>query len=248
MKSFSHLFFAILILSASFKAKGQTFEEAEKLFFSYHEDLTRIEKSIEILEDFINSHPNHITAMVLLSRAYLTYGDCAAKNDKDKLRAYEKGSEWGKKAVEIDEKNALAHFWYFANLGRIQQMKGIFYGLKVLSTLKHHIQRAYELAPVNAEIVSALGSFYRELPGFAGGDEKKAEEFFKKALSLDPNYSLNYYEYALLLFKQKRYRDAEEILLKVLELKNPTYIADYIAWDEPLSRELLKKVREKIKK
>lgn len=233
----------------SFPASGQQkFEKARKLFFSYHENLGNIEKSIKMLEGFVENYPKHSTAMTLISRAYLTYGDSVAKTEEEKLKAYEKGAEWGKKAVEAGEENARAHFWYFANLGRVQEIKGLFYGLRILKTLKYHINRAYQLSPEDAGILSALGSFYRELPGFVGGDRKKSEEFFKKAISADPKYSLAYYEYALLLYKEKRYREAKRVLLKAINMKNPTYIADWVVWDEPHARELLRKVEKKLKK
>lgn len=224
----------------------ELFKRADALFYSYHEDLGNLERSIKIYEKIFEIDNKNIRSAIMISRAWLTYGDLVPKDEEGKRSAYTKGRDWAKKAMEIDNNSAQAHFWYFANAGRIQQLKGVIAGLKMLPELKREIHRAYELDPADVMILDGIGTFYYEVPGIMGGDLKKSEELLRKAVKLDPDYTLAWYDLAVALYKQKKYREAKEALEKVLNCKQPTYFADWITWDKPLSEKLLKEVQKKL--
>lgn len=224
----------------------QLFKEADALFFSYHEDLKNIERSIKIYKRIIDADRSNVKAAIMISRALLTYGDLVPEKKEDKQKAYEECSDWAKRAKEIDEKSAQAHFWYFACAGRLQQLKGIITGLKMLPELKREIHKAYELDPKDVMILDGIGTFYYEVPGIMGGDLKKSEELLKKAVELDPDYTLAWYDLAVALYKQKKYLEAKQALLKVLTCEKPTYYADWITWDKPLAEKLLKEIENKL--
>jgi len=183
----------------------------------------------------------------MLARAWLTYGDLVPKDEEGRKNAYMKGRDWAKKALEIDANSAQAHFWYFANSGRIQQLKGVLAGLKMLPELKREIHRAYELDPEDVMILDGIGTFYYEVPGIMGGDLKKSEELLKKAVEKDPNYTLAWYDLAVALYKQKKYGESREAVEKVLKCEKPTYYADWITWDKPLAEKLLEEINQKLK-
>lgn len=222
------------------------FKEADTLFFSYHENLENLEKSIKIYEKIFSLDNKNVKSAIMISRAWLTYGDLVPEKKEDKQKAYEQCRDWAKRAKEIDDTSAQAHFWYFACAGRIQQLKGILTGLKMLPELRREIHRAYELDPKDVMILDGIGTFYYEVPGIMGGDLKKAEELLKKAVELDPNYTLAWYDLAVAYYKQKRYIEAKEALERVLTSKNPTYYADWITWDKPLAEKLLKEIDKKL--
>ena len=218
--------------------------QGKKIFFSYHEDLSKIKESIRILENVVKSDPTNVEAMIIISRAFLTYGDLVPKTDDERIKAYKSGKMWAEKALKVDENSAQAHLWYFANLGRLQEIKGLLYGLRTLPELKKHILKAYELAPSDVMIVEALGVFYRDAPGIVGGDLEKAEKFLREAIKIDPNYTLSYLDLAVLLYNKKKYNEAKITAEKVLQIKNPTFIADWATWDKPKAEELLKKIEK----
>ncbi len=222
------------------------FKEADGIFFSYHEDLGNLEKSIKIYEKIFDMNNKNLRAAIMLSRAWLTYGDLVPEEERAREEAYIKGRDWAKRAMEIDSKSAQAHFWYFANAGRIQQLKGIIAGLRMLPELKREIHKAYELDPDDVMILDGIGTFYYEVPSIAGGDLKKSEELLRKAVELDPNYTLAWYDLAVALYKQKRYKEALECARRVLEIEKPTYYADWVTWDKPLAEKLIKEIEEKL--
>lgn len=51
-------------------------------------------------------------------------------------------------------------------------------------------------------------------------DEKSAEEYFKKAISLSPDYLATYFDYAELLLKQERFAEMNANLNKASTLQN----------------------------
>lgn len=68
---------------------------------------------------------------------------------------------------------------------------------------RRHITRALELEPHSAEANNAMALLYRY-----EGDDKREEEYFRKALRADKNYSQARNNYAGLLFRQGRYKEA----------------------------------------
>ncbi len=51
-------------------------------------------------------------------------------------------------------------------------------------------------------------------------NNEEAEKHYKKALEVDPNYFPTYTQYALILIKEQRYREAEELLNRSKKLRN----------------------------
>lgn len=243
-------FILIFILNPALPEEGTLeglFKEADTLFYSYHEDLGNLQKCIKVYQKIFELDNKNVNAAIMLSRAWLTYGDLVPKDEENRRTAYINGRDWAKKAIEIDSNSAQAHFWYFANAGRIQQLKGIITGLKMLPELRREIHKAYELDPQDVMILDGIGTFYYEVPGIVGGDLKKSEELLKKAVELDPNYTLAWYDLAVALFKQKRYNEALESAKRVLTTEKPTYYADWVTWDKPLAEKLIKDIEEKLK-
>lgn len=72
-----------------------------------------------------------------------------------------------------------------------------------------------EVINTNPEIMGGaaytmLGTLYHQLPGwpFAYGDDKKAEQYFIKALKVNPDNMNSNFQYASFLADNKRYKDA----------------------------------------
>ncbi|MFZ5755306.1 MAG: type IV pilus biogenesis/stability protein PilW [Pseudomonadota bacterium] len=77
---------------------------------------------------------------------------------------------------------------------------------------RRHISRALELDSSSAEAHNAMGLLYRY-----EGDDKREEEHYRKALRADGKFSQARNNYATLLYKQGRYRDAIEQLEKAAD-------------------------------
>ena len=66
-----------------------------------------------------------------------------------KRLAYEAGAEMATRALQVDERDAQAHFLYAAALGSAERLKGIPNAGLVLGEIKQHVRRAIELDPTH---------------------------------------------------------------------------------------------------
>jgi len=237
------LLFAVLSLAAPALAQTPA-ESARALVARYHEDITKIDKARDLLEAALAKDPQPET-MVMLSYVYYLVGDLRAKNDDEKLAAYDKGREIGKRAVELAPKNPDAHVWYGINTGRWGQTKGIMRSLFLLPTVREQVDTTLALDPRNVRALALQGNVFFELPRVAGGDRDKAEAAFRKAIEVDPHFSTARIDLARVLIAKGQYKEARVELQKVVDDKAPQNIADWTARDAPRAREILESIKGK---
>ncbi len=243
-----NIFLVFFVLGLTSIINAQTndsiINEAVKLFETRHLNSSNLVTSANKLEQVLKDEPENLRLNYTLSQVYYTIGDhCEHKSEK--LENYNKGLAYGKKAMQIDDSCALAHFWYMANLGQISQMKGIFNSLVLVGEVKKEIEIVLKLDPNNAMAYNAKAMIYYELPGILGGDVNKSIQFLKKGLEIDPNYSMAYVSLGKCYIKKKDYKTARSYLNQVLALENGWPIADYVVDDKPEAIRLLKQIENK---
>jgi len=181
----------------------------------------------------------------LLVQVASTYFDLADDllTDKGERRvAYEAGASAAKQAFELDESYADAHFFYAANLGSAERLKGITNAALVVRNIKHCAMRAIELNPKHAQALQMMGGLLMELPWFLGGDEKRAQEYLERAIATDGNFTNARILVAKLYIKQDRIDDAKRQLEAVISADNPHY---RFAWERayrPEAERMLKEI------
>lgn len=235
---------AVVLLAFVVPAHAQTaVETATKLIASYHEDVARIDRAREILEDTLKTE-RRVETMVLLARVCLLQGEIRATTNDAKLAAYGRGREIAQRAVELAPKSEDAHFWYAANTGRWGQTKGVLRSLFLLPAMREEIDTLLALNPRSARIHSVAGNFLAEVPGLFGGDKKKAEEHFRKARDIDPHYTIARVDFARFLIDTGRHTEARRELERVLAEKQPANLADWTVRDVPRARQLLESIKD----
>ena len=168
-----------------------------------------------------------------------------AESADDKLAAYDKGREIGKRAVELAPKNPEAHVWYGINTGRWGQTKGIMRSLFLLPTVQREIETILALDPKSVRGHALAGNVYMEVPRLAGGDRARAEEHFKKGLEIDPRFTVLRVDLARLYVATGRYAEARQELTRVLDERAPRIVADWTVKDAPRARALLESIKGK---
>jgi tetratricopeptide (TPR) repeat protein len=211
---------------------------------SYHEDPARLDALRTGLEQAVRDDPDAAN-FTALSRVSFIWGDVRAKSDDEKLAAYERGRESGRRAVELDPQSFLGHLWYAINTARWGQTKGIVRSLFLLPTVREEIRLLLELAPNVAAVYALAGNVDYEVPGPLGGDIDRAEATFRKGLQLDPNFTGIRVGLAKVLIKKDRAVEARHELQAVLEAKDPTNPADWTVKDVPDARRLLDSIRDR---
>ncbi|MCI0407981.1 MAG: tetratricopeptide repeat protein [Acidobacteria bacterium] len=233
-----------LALLASSPSSAQSAFAVELRTFAtrYHENPARLDAIRDGLANAVrgNAHLEDLTALAQVS---FIWGDIRATTPDQKLEAYEQGRQAAKRAVELDPKNVVAHFWYATNTARWGQTKGVVRSLFLLPTVNEETQIVLKLDPTFTAIYALAGNVAYEVPGLLGGDLNRAEQMFRKGLELDPKFTAMRVGLGKTLIKQGRIAEAQRELKAVLDEKEPRNLADWIMKDSKKARELLASIK-----
>lgn len=237
------LVFPVLALAPVATLAQAPLEQARALLERYHEDPARIDRARELLETEL-ARERAVPTMVALARTYFLVGDIRATTTDDKLAAYDRGRELGQRAVELAPRNEEAHVWYAINTGRWGQTKGVMRSLFLLPTIRKELDIIFELNPRSIRGHALAGNVFFEVPGLLGGDRKKAEEHYRKALEIDPRYTVVRVDLARLLIATGRPAEARRELTRVIDERAPFDLAGWTLKDVPRARRLLDSIKD----
>jgi tetratricopeptide (TPR) repeat protein len=233
---------ALLVTPFGAQAMAQSpLETAGDLFARYHEDLRNLEHARDLLQAATEREP---TADVLtaLSRAWFLLGEFQARTDRDRLAAYDRGREAGRRAIAAAPRSEQAHVWYALNSARWAGTRGLMRAAAVLPTLREEAATILTLNPASVEGHTLAGGLAAELPTMLGGDRARAETHFRKALDADPRRTGPRIELARLYIATRRYADAQRELERVLDEAAPSDLPYWTLSDGPRARALLESI------
>lgn len=126
--------------------------------------------------------------LVKLSGLYLDVGQEDDTDAAQRRAAFDEGARMAKRALDLQDANADAHYLYAANLGSAAQLKGLAASALTVRELKEHVARALELQKDHAPALHMKGRMLDELPWILGGDAEAALRYLKQAVQADPGY------------------------------------------------------------
>lgn len=145
----------------------------------------------------------------------------------DKLALYESAKADCERSVALSPGVADSHFWLGVTIGRWGETKGLMKALFIIKPLKKEMAEVIRLDPSHGGAHNVLAEILWQVPGFVGGDKKKALEEFETALRLSPRYTANHLPLAEAYLHFKRKDDAVRVLKMVEETKDPADPAEY---------------------
>ena len=228
-----------MVAALGSEASAQSALEAAQPFFArYHQDLRDLDRARDLLQAAAERDP---TADVLsaLARAWFLLGEFEARTDRDKLAAYERGREFGRRAVAMAPRSEQAHVWYALNSARWAGTRGLMRAVSVLLTLREEAATIIALNPASVEGHTLAGGLAAELPAMLGGDRALAETHFRRALQADPRRTGTRLELARLYIATRRYTDAHRELEQVAGETAPSDLPYWTLSDGPRARALL---------
>lgn len=192
--------------------KGQLMARADALW-SQRGDLGKLRESMELYQRVLAQDPIDVEALWRLSRACWWLGTHSP--EEEKLAAFEKGIEYGKRAVLLKEDCAACHYWLGVNYGVYGEAKGVLKSLSLVDPIKEEMNKVIQLDPgfMHGGAYRILGRMAYKLPWFAGGSKKESVEHLKKALEYGPNSFLT----RLFLAETYLAMDEKELAKKELE-------------------------------
>ena len=143
-----------------------------------------LEADLLALQNLRAERPADQAVLLRLAARYLDLGDQLTE-DLKRREAYEAGAAHAKRALELGEDNADAHYLYAANLGSAAQVTGLMAGAARVNEIKRHVRRALELRGRHAPSLHMMGMLLEELPWMLGGDRKAALNYLEAAVSAD---------------------------------------------------------------
>ena len=107
-------------------------------------------------------------------------------------------SQQADKLAEQHPQNAEALVWDAIVLSTLAEKKGGLGALGLVKQAKRQLEQAETIDPevLGGSVYASLGSLYSKVPGWpiGFGDDEKAEQYFKKALAINPQgLDINYF-------------------------------------------------------
>lgn len=228
---------AVSIYLGSF-AVAQVSEGDPDALYRQREDPASVARAIELW----SAHgPSDFEAAWKLARAYYWLGTRGPKNEQ--RQALQRGIETGERATTLAPQRPEGHFWLAADMGRLAESFGVMQGIKYRGRIRDELERSIAVAPgwQGGSAETALGQWYAEVPRLAGGNHKKAEEYFRRALGYEAENKQTLLYLGDLLADEGRRDEARKLWEKVTELPiDPEW--------EPEDRELQKEAVQKLRR
>jgi glycerate kinase len=200
-------------------------DEVDRLYFHRHEGLN-LEDSIERLEALMGQSPGDPALLWRLGRSLVRLGERKEKK-KEKLALFEKAEGLERRAVAAASEDPEPHYWLGIAMGRRGQTRGMLKSLFIVGDLKKEMGLVLALQPNHGGAHHVLGEMFMELPGFAGGDKKKALEELETAARLEPDETSHYVPLARAHLAVGDKEKAVATLKKALEVERPADPAEY---------------------
>lgn len=198
---------------------GSLIAESDALY-DQRADLAKAKEAMAKLEEALAAKEDAYSAYWRLARLSYWIGDHAAGNDAKKP-IFSKGIEYAKKAIALGPDKADGHFWLGVNYGVYGEAKGKLKSLSLVKPIKEEMRRVLEIDPAydRGGADRVLGRVYHEVPGIAGGSEKKSLEHLLKAVEYGPRVGLNLLYLADTYLSLDRVEDARKALETIVTME-----------------------------
>ena len=232
----------IMVMDLVIAPSGWTFRHHDSIPVNYPQSL---EADLKTVMDTIRAGQVTPALLVTLAEVYRDLADDLYTDDLKRQQTYGAGATAALRAVELDGKNADAHFLYAVNLGSEARLKGLSAAARPLSAIEQHVRHAIELDSNHAPALQFMGGLLAELPWFLGGNETEAQQYLKRAVAADGNYTHARILLAKLYLKRNRVTDARRQLDAVIQARTPHYPYTWRQKFKPEAEALLEKLGDR---
>lgn len=206
-------------------------KKAEEQVDSFNE-----REAIETYREVLDKEPENFEALWNISVLHSTVGYRIDDEDEQE-EYYSKALNYAEKAVEKHTEEGLSYYAMAVAKGRISELKGTRDKIKLSHQVQENIQKAVEMMPNHALSWHLYGVWQSEVAnvgraerfaanfiseGLPDASNKKAEEYLKKAMELNPDNILVRYDLAMHYIRSDQEEQAIPVLEEVLTME-PEY-------------------------
>ncbi|MBM3382010.1 MAG: hypothetical protein FJY29_06160 [Betaproteobacteria bacterium] len=159
-------------------------------------------------------------------------------SSEDKMAVFLVGSEAGDKARKLEPSRVEGHYWYAVTLGGWGIAKGIIKALSSATPMRDALTEAIKIDPKyhHAGPYRIRGRLYNKIPGLISfGDNQKAADDLRKAISLAPESKLNHVYMAEVQAKIQSKAEALKTLEYARSLPDVVGVAEEAAYRKDIS-------------
>ncbi len=183
----------ILVLAVAVRAQEtKTLVQQGDDLYVERGDLAKAKEALAKYQEALSAGEDAYGVNWRLARVEYWIGDHTAdKNAKKQI--FQQGIDYAKKAVELGPDKVEGHFWLGVNYGVYGEAKGVLKSLFLVKPIKEEMRRVLEIDPAydKGGADRILGRVFHEVPGIAGGSEKKSLGHLLKAVEYGPRVGLN---------------------------------------------------------
>ncbi len=194
MKATLVLWIGVLFYNPAFStAEFQQFDEA----YRHRRDVNSFRTALEGYRKIGRQDPTNAGAGWRTAMACSFLG-LRVEADEDKIgEAYAEGKEAAHQALRQDPLCVPCHFWRAVNQVLHAKTIGVLKMLFSLKEIREHLKFVADHAPDyhHGAALRFLALIDWKLPGFLGGDNERAKEYFVLALKHGPDEAMNYQTY-----------------------------------------------------
>jgi len=199
---------------------GSTLIAESDALYTQRADLAKAKEGLSKLGEALAAKEDAYSAYWRMSRLSYWIGDHTADKEAKK-KIFSDGIDFAKKAIALDTNKPDGHFWLGVNYGVYGEVKGVLKSLSLVGPIKSEMRRVIEIDPSydNGGADRVLGRVYHEVPGIAGGSEKKSLEHLLKAVQFGPRVGLNLLYLADTYESLDRIEDARKALETIVNME-----------------------------
>jgi tetratricopeptide (TPR) repeat protein len=203
-------------------------------------DLTKAKAALAKLDEAVAAKEDPYGAYWRMSRLCYWIGDHTPGNDAKK-QIFLQGIEYAKKAIALGPDKPGGHFWLGVCYGVYGEAKGKLKSLSLVKPIKEEMRRVLEIDPAydRGGADRVLGRVFHEVPGIAGGSEKRSLEHLLKAVGYGPRVGLNLLYLADTYISLDRVEEARKTLESILTLEPLPDLVPETAEEQAQAREKL---------
>ncbi|MBI3556214.1 MAG: hypothetical protein HY074_08120 [Deltaproteobacteria bacterium] len=151
-------------------------------------DEIQAREALRIYRELYQQNPNDVAGTWRLAMAAYFVGFRLTSDDDKRKEIYAEGRDAGFAGAKLDEKCAACHFWGALDLALYGHAVGIFKMFFALGDLRDHLNEVIKIDPHYAYggAYRMLGVIEQKLPGILGGSNRRAQDYFEKAIEISP--------------------------------------------------------------
>lgn len=199
------------------------------ILYTQRADITRLRNAILLLQKARGVEPaNYEVNWRLAKLGYYLAAHAADKTERD--AALRQGIEAGEAAIRARPGEPGGHFWLGANLGESARSQGALKALTLVDDIRREMEAVIKSDEgyQNGSAYMVLGQVDMSLPGFLGGDKKRAVQQLERGLRYGEGNAFLRLRLAEAYLAVGRKEDARKQISAILAMKSdPDYMPEY---------------------